>query len=708
MSVLKYYNNLTSTWETAAMGKEGATGATGPAGATGAGIDGATGATGTAGIDGATGSTGVAGVDGATGATGVAGLDGATGATGLTGATGPVAGSNTQVIFNDNGNAGASANLTFDSANNLLSVTGNITSTGIVSGATLTSTNSSGPEGGEINLALANTGTTLSNGIIIDVYQNQLRFFEAGGTNRGAYIDLTAAAIGVGSDLLAGGSAGATGATGPAGIDGATGPTGPAGATGANGVISTTFVSANSTVTQNSVIQVTNSAPANIQLTLPLGSGLTSGDSITFYPYDLAGGNFQTYTIKTSTDGIQGLTAIGGTYYITGNVPVILNWNGSFWYYSKDAGSGGGSGATGATGATGVAGIDGATGATGTAGADGATGSTGPAGLDGATGATGETGATGPVAGSNTEIIFNDSGTASGDVNLTWHKTSNTLSVIGTVDTYALYADAGGANIQGDVLINANSNVTGNASFGNVFANSGSMSAYNFIATDGNVDTLAGIFNGDGYGISNIQYANIVNAYGDSNVSSLLASFGSNSISTTANITAANIYANSGTIGASLLTGTLTTAAQPNITSLGTLSSLTVTGNTSTGNLTVTGNITGNTEGFAIGYRDIPQLSLAANSTIQLTDAGKHYYSTSASNLVLTIANNSTAAFNTGAAINIINGGTGNISVAQGVGVSLYISGNSTAGNRTISSFGMATIIKVATDTWFITGAGVN
>jgi len=74
-----------------------------------------------------TGSTGATGVVGPTGATG---LTGPTGATGLTGATGPVAGSNTQVIFNNNGNAGASANLTFDSSTNLLTVTGNITTTG--------------------------------------------------------------------------------------------------------------------------------------------------------------------------------------------------------------------------------------------------------------------------------------------------------------------------------------------------------------------------------------------------------------------------------------------------------------------------------------------------------------------------------------------------------------------------------------------------
>jgi hypothetical protein len=60
------------------------------------------------------------------------------------------------------------------------------------------------------------------------------------------------------------------------------------------------------------------------------------------------------------------------------------------------------------------------------------------------------------------------------------------------------------------------------------------------------------------------------------------------SLAVTGNITSGNVYANSGTIGAGSLTGTLTTASQPNITSVGTLSSLSVTANISAGNLSVT------------------------------------------------------------------------------------------------------------------------
>ena len=174
-------------------------------------------------------------------------------------------------------------------------------------------------------------------------------------------------------------------------------------------------------------------------------------------------------------------------------------------------------------------------------------------------------------------------------------------------------------------------------------------------------------------------------------------------LTSTANVTGGNLI----TAGLISATSTITSSANVvggNITTAGLI---TAGGNVTSGNLSVTGNVTGNTAGFAIGYRDIPQVSLSANATIATADAGKHFYSTSASNLILTIANNASQAFQTGSALTIINQGTGNITVAQGSGVTLYLAGNASAGNRTISTFGMATCIKVATDTWFINGTGV-
>jgi hypothetical protein len=136
-----------------------------------------------------------------------------------------------------------------------------------------------------------------------------------------------------------------------------------------------------------------------------------------------------------------------------------------------------------------------------------------------------------------------------------------------------------------------------------------------------------------------------------------------------------------------------------------------ITGNANVANIgatdgVFTGNISGNTNGFAIGYLNIPQVA-AANATLALTDAGKHYYSTSAGNFTLTIPNNATTTFATGTAINIVVQSAGNILVNAASGVTLYMAGNSTAANRVVSNYGMATLMKVATDTWMINGTGV-
>jgi len=100
-----------------------------------------------------------------------------------------------------------SAQASFNKANNALSNT-----TGAIFGGDLYITGTArlvsqgGDEGGEIFLGQALTNSTLSGGITIDSYQNKIRIFEQGGTARGAYIDLTQAAAGVGTNLLSPGT----------------------------------------------------------------------------------------------------------------------------------------------------------------------------------------------------------------------------------------------------------------------------------------------------------------------------------------------------------------------------------------------------------------------------------------------------------------------------------------------------------------------
>jgi hypothetical protein len=157
------------------------------------------------------------------------------------------------------------------------------------------------------------------------------------------------------------------------------------------------------------------------------------------------------------------------------------------------------------------------------------------------------------------------------------------------------------------------------------------------------------------------------------------------------------VFATTGGFGGNVSVGNLSTGGQVFAIS-----------NITGGNIITAGNVSGNTAGFAIGYRDIPQVSFTGNTTIATTNAGKHYYSTLSTGNVLTIANNASQGFQVGAAISIVNQGTGTITVAQGSGVTLYLAGNATSGNRSVSTFGMATIMKVATDTWFINGTGVS
>ena len=249
------------------------------------------------------------------------------------------------------------------------------------------------------------------------------------------------------------------------------------------------------------------------------------------------------------------------------------------------------------------------------------------------------------------------------------------------------------------------------------------------LTVTGALGVTTGVITGDGGGISNVVGANVTgevtfaataNAVAGANVSgevgfaAVANSVAIANVSGAGNIATVNLDGNTanyldgtgswGPVTATTATtaGTVTTAAQPNITSLGTLVDLDVTGNISGGN------INANTNGFAIGYKEIPPVVLSANDTIALEDSGKHFRSTTAGNITLSIPTNATVAFPTGTAISIVEQAAGNILVNAISGVTLYQAGNSTAGNRVISTFGVATLMKVDSDTWFISGTGVS
>lgn len=112
-----------------------------------------------------------------------------------------------------------------------------------------------------------------------------------------------------------------------------------------------------------------------------------------------------------------------------------------------------------------------------------------------------------------------------------------------------------------------------------------------------------------------------------------------------------------------------------------------------------------------VGYRNIPQV-IATLSTINTTiNGGKHLYlpSTAPTGISLTLPNSSEYPCPIGTAITIVNGSTTvNISLLQGVGSVIQLAGTSSTGNRVIGPGGLATLLKVENDKWFVSGVGVS
>ena len=201
---------------------------------------------------------------------------------------------------------------------------------------------------------------------------------------------------------------------------------------------------------------------------------------------------------------------------------------------------------------------------------------------------TGGGGAT--AAGTNTQIQFNDAGSFAGSANLTFDKTSNTLSVTNIVASGSGLSNLTGGNVTGQV---GNSVVAGTV-YTAAQPNITSIGTLSSLTVTGNIGSgnadlgnlaTANFFTGNGSALSSLTGANVTgqvayaataNSVSGANVS------GAVTYAATANaVAAANVF---GQISNALVAGTVYTSAQPNITSLGTLNNLSVVGNITLGN----------------------------------------------------------------------------------------------------------------------------
>ena len=107
--------------------------------------------------------------------------------------------------------------------------------------------------------------------------------------------------------------------------------------------------------------------------------------------------------------------------------------------------------------------------------------------------------------------------------------------------------------------------------------------------------------------------------------------------------------------------------------------------------------------------RQIPQNSISSAYTLNLSDIGKHILHPTAdtTDRVWTIPANSSVPFPVGTAITIVNQDTAGSLTITITDDTLSYAGTTEKGNRVLESNGIATILKISTEEWIITGVGL-
>ena len=102
--------------------------------------------------------------------------------------------------------------------------------------------------------------------------------------------------------------------------------------------------------------------------------------------------------------------------------------------------------------------------------------------------------------------------------------------------------------------------------------------------------------------------------------------------------------------------------------------------------------------------RNIPENAKTTNYTLVAADAGKHIkFTPGDASQTLTVPD---SVFASGDAITIVNNSGNNLAIAKGT--NMYYAADATNANRTLAGRGVATLLFIAADTCYITGAGLT
>jgi hypothetical protein len=97
---------------------------------------------------------------------------------------------------------------------------------------------------------------------------------------------------------------------------------------------------------------------------------------------------------------------------------------------------------------------------------------------------------------------------------------------------------------------------------------------------------------------------------------------------------------------------------------------------------------------YTIGFRSVPQ---SLNTTAAASDIGKHLYVSATTTVP-------SGVFVAGNEFLVVNSSASTVTLTQGAGTTLRLGGTATTGSRTIAAYGVASVLCVGTETFYVTG----
>ena len=292
------------------------------------------------------------------------------------------------------------------------------------------------------------------------------------------------------------------------------------------------------------------------------------------------------------------------------------------------------------------------------------------------------------VGGANTQVLFNTNGNVDAVGGMTFDKGPNLFTILGTISSQ-------GNTIAGNLLTAGVMSATGNVTANYFIGNGSQLTGLSATYGNSNVASYLPTYTGN-ISSGNITATSRISASGNVYAANILTNnyLYANGVVFTGNYGNSNV-ANYLPTYSGLVSGTLTTAVQSNITTIGTQSALSVSGTINSGNINagnITGvsvSVTGNTIAgniISTGIASISQTITGGNivSNGYITTVGNVYANYFVGSLSGTVSN-ATYADTAGTANTVSNNTQANIT-SVGVLTFLSVSGNITSGNLTLNS----------------------